>query len=232
MFNYIKYYLLAFAGLASLNMQAQSILTLDQAIQQALQNNYDIRIKQYDVDISAKRIDPALVGRKPTVDLNVSYEFGYGDASTETLNLAPNAEGNSQIDLDGISSDFIIAPEINLMLWDGKASLLRLDQLTELNNMSRLQLQQTIEQTVATVTAAYLEMAQQKSLLDITTESIAFNKNRLDRARQDAKYGTSGSLQALQIEVDLKTDSAALRNLNLGYENARRNLNQLMGSDS
>lgn len=211
-------------------LPAQAVLSLEEAIQIALENNHEIRIQQYDVEIQQLQNNPALVGRKPTVNLAASYELGWSDARIETLPLGPSPDGeNSVLELDGFSNDFIVGPELNLLLLDGKASKYRLAQLGTLSELSQMQLQQVIEQTVVEVISAYLQMAQQQSLMDITRQSIELTQDRLARAIQDASYGTSSSLEELQIEVDLKTDSAALRNLVLGYDNARRTLNQLMG---
>lgn len=220
---------LAFSWLFSNLSIAQETLDLEAAVQTALANNHQIQIRQYDVEMRAGQVDPALVGRRPTIDLNASYELGWSDASIETLALGPGAEGTSTIELDGISNDIIIGPQLNMILLDGKAGKYRLEQLGTLSQLAQLQLQQTIEQTIANVSAAYLQLALQQSLIGITQQSIALSQDRLNRVKQDATYGTSSSLQQLQVEVDLKTDSASLRNLVLNYENARRNLNQLMG---
>lgn len=211
-------------------IQAQDMMSLEKAIELALEHNYQIKIQQYDVEISALQVDPALVGRKPVINLNASYEFGWSDAELETLPLGPPGESNDPLELDGIANTVIVSPELNLLLLDGGASKFRLQQLGKLNTLADLSLRQTIEQNVSAVSSAYLQMAQQQSLLDISRQNIELSQERLTRAGQDAEYGTSGTLQQLQIEVDLKTDSVAYRNQTLAYENARRDLNFLIGA--
>jgi outer membrane protein TolC len=211
------------------SIHAQEIISLEDAIQTALENNHKIKIRRYDAQIKAKQVNPAMVGARPTINANASYEFGWSDASIETLNLAPGGEATNTIELDGISNDVIIGAEISMTLLDGKASKYRLEQLGQISQMAQLQIQQTIEQTVASVSNAYLQMAQQQAAIAITQQSIALTNERLKRTKEDASYGTSSSLKYLQIEVDLKTDSATLNNQLLAYANARRSLNQLMG---
>ncbi|MEN0004950.1 MAG: TolC family protein [Bacteroidota bacterium] len=227
--NFQTYFLLILFACPTLLAKAQNTLSLESAIQEALANNHQIQIKQYDEKISAMQIDPAMVGKKPIVEFNASYQFGWSDASIETLALNPGAPESDPIELNGISNSIQLGPEIRLMLLDGKASTYRLEQLEAANGIAKLQLQQAIEQTIAQVTSAYLQMAQMQSLIDITEQSLELTKERLARAEEDASYGTSSSLQYLQIEVDLKTDSASLRDLELNRENAQRNLNRLMG---
>ena len=229
LFFYISF---GFFVLLSLDLMGQKVLALEEAVQLALANNYAIKIQQFEVEKSALQIDPSLVGKKPTINLNASYELGYADTRTETIPFGGEpGGGNNIINLNGVSNDIIVGPELNLLLLDGKASNYRLEQLTTLNEVAKLQLKQTMEQTIAEVTGAYLQMAQTQSLINITEQSMALVENRLARAKSDAKYGTSNSLQALQIEVDLKTDSANWHNLQLQLENARRSLNQIIGQD-
>ncbi len=211
-------------------LQSQELLNLEEAIRITLENNHQIRLRKIDAEITAKQVHPAMVGRRPTIDLNASYELGYSDARIETLAGGVGGNGDaSPTDLDGISNDIVIGPELNLVLFDGGAGRYRLDQLSTSNAIAQLQLRNTTEQAIANVTNTYLQMAQEQSLLDIARQNITLTQNRLDRAIQDAEYGLSGSLQQLQIEVDLRADSAALRNRQLAYENARRNLNRQMG---
>ena len=197
----------------------------------ALENNHQIKIRKFDAQVKAKQVHPALVGARPSINLNASYEFGWSDATIETLNLAPGGEATNSMELDGIANDVILGAEISMTLLDGKASKFRLEQAGQISQMAQLQTQQIIEQTVAKVSNVYLQMVQQQEAIEITQQSIELTKERLARAKEDASYGTSSSLEYLQIEVDLKTDSASLHNQLLTYANARCDLNQLMGQN-
>ena len=212
-------------------LQAQDLLQLEDAILIALENNHQIKIKTYNAEIQAKQVNPALVGMRPEFKAVASYEFGWSDASIETLSLAPGQEGNSELALDGVSNDIIISPEISMLVLDGKARKYQLEQLSMLSQIADLEVKNAIQNTVAEVSRVYLQMAQQQLLMDITEQRIALNKERLDRVLNDANYGTSSSLQALQIEVDIKTDSSTLRNQGLAFENDQRELNQLLAQD-
>ncbi|MEM1216877.1 MAG: TolC family protein, partial [Bacteroidota bacterium] len=208
-------------------LSAQSVLPLDAAIQTALANNHQIQIKRMNARTQALRVDPALVGKKLVGNLNASYEIGWSSAEIETLPLGPGE--NEPLELDGISNDIIVAPEVSYVLLDGKAGNYRLEQLGTLSRLAELELRQTIEQTIAEVSTTYFQLAELQTQLDLSRQRIALTQDRLQRAQQDASYGTSSSLQELQIKVDLQTDSAALRDLTLAYENAQRQFNRLVG---
>lgn len=208
-------------------LSAQPLLQLDEAVETALANNHQIRLKKSNAEAQQLRVDPALVGRAPVANLQASYELGWSDAHIETLPTGPGE--NPPLELNGISNDLIIAPEVSLVLLDGKAGSYRLDQLSAASRLAQLELQQTIEQTIANVSTTYLQLAELQTQLSLSQQRIALTQDRLLRAQQDASYGTSSSLQELQIAVDLKTDSASLRDLTLAYDNARRELNRIMG---
>ncbi|MEM6766763.1 MAG: TolC family protein [Bacteroidota bacterium] len=223
---------LILAGLAFLNLQqgfSQETLSLEEAVKTALENNQQIKIQQYNVDISTLRVHPSLVGRRPVLSLNGSYELGWSDANIETLSFDPTVDRNSEIELDGYSQDIIISPELSMNIYDGQSGKYRLDQLRTANDLAALQLRQTIEQTISEVSNAYLLLAEQQALVEITRQSTAVSLERLERIAVDESYGNAGSLQRLQVSVDLKSDSAGLRSQLLSVTNSRRNLNRLMG---
>ncbi|MEM6628487.1 MAG: TolC family protein [Bacteroidota bacterium] len=207
-----------------------ALLSLEEAITIAINNNHQIKISKYNADIQTLGNDPALVGRRPTIELNGSYQAGWSDASIETIPFGPSPDGNGANSLEGFSHTISVGPELSFLLFDGKASKLQLDQLGRSQAIAELQLRQAIENTVSAVVQAYITLSNQQSLMDISQQNIQLSQDRLDRAKEDAQYGTSSSLQALQIEVNLKTDSVAFRNQVVAYENAQRTLNYLLSA--
>ena len=229
MLSNLKYTPLFFLLIFLNKINAQNVLLLEEAINQALENNHDIRLKKIDVVIAKNNVNPALVGKRPTVNLNAAASVGWSDAAVETINLAPNGEGNTAIDLNGFNQEISIGPQVNLLLFDGKASTYRLEQLKTVNDINNLHLRHAMEQTVLEVSNLYLSIARQESQKTILEESIALTQDRLGRSISDEKYGTSTSLKSLQIQVDLKTDSTNLRNLELSINNTKRQLNFVLG---
>ena len=217
-----------YEGLAAQTADSVRVLSLADAIAKAVNNNHQIQVSKYNVEIQALGNDPAIVGRRPTIELNGSYQAGWTDARIETIPFGPSSDGTGANNLEGVSHTVSIGPELTFLLFDGKASKLQLEQLGKSSEIAELQLRQAIENTVSAVVQAYIELSNQQSLMNISRQNIQLSQDRLDRAVEDAKYGTSSSLQELQIEVNLKTDSVALRNQALVYENALRTLNYLL----
>lgn len=229
--RYFAYFFILIIASSGLNAQSQSeaeVLLLEEAIALAIENNHQIQISRYDAEISALGANPALVGRGPKIDFGGSYQFGWSDASIETLPFGPPGDGNNTNELEGISHTISLGPEMTLLLYDGQTSKWQLDQLHTSSEIADLRLQQALESTVSQVLQTYIELAFQQSLLEISEQNIELSQDRLARSGANADYGTSNSLESLQVTVDLKTDSVAYRSQVLAYENARRSLNYLL----
>lgn len=195
----------------------------------ALENNYDIKLEKYNVEISENNVSRAVSGQMPTLELNSSFEWGYADAETQTLPLSPGEDNNAPIELHGTSRDLMLQHQISIPIFEGFKGKYRFKQLKNAHQMSELQLTHVTEQIITGTVSAYLEVARLQSRLAIDEENIAISYDRWQRLIEDAKFGTANSVRRLQAEVDLKTDSANYRNTLLVYENSRRNLNLIMG---
>jgi len=211
---------------SQVSILAQDTLRLDAALGEALAENQQIKVQRLAARAQAIQVDPSLVGRAPVVNLQSSYEFGWADASVETLPMGPGE--NEPLQLDGISNDIIVGAEVNMLILDGGASSARLVQLERASDLANIQVDQTIEQTVAQVLKTYYALSLQQAQLDITRANIELTKERLLRMQAQTKYGTGGQLETLQLEVDLRTDSALLRSQELQYDNNRRQLSRLL----
>ena len=173
-----------------------------------------------------------MAGQAPRLDLNSSYEWGYSNAELQTLPLgSPEGGGggsNPPLELEGTAQTLQVQPQLSVPIFTGFRNRYRYQQLENTHRMSELQQQAAVEQALASTVSAYLEVARRQSQLEIDQENIAISYDRWRRVSEDATFGAANSVQRLQAEVDLKTDSANYRNTLLAYHNSRRDLNLLM----
>ena len=207
---------------------AQDVLTLEKAINTSLKNNYNIRLERYNEEVSENNVSRAVSGQLPRLDLNSSYERGYADAELQTLNLQPSESESPPLELDGTSQTLLVQPQLTVPIFTGFRNKYRYKQLENTHRMSELQLEAVTEQAISGTVSAYLEMARWQAQLEIDRENIAISQDRWLRVSEDAKFGAANSVQRLQAEVDLKTDSANYRSSVLAYQNSRRDLNLVM----
>ncbi len=212
-----------------LTVRGQELLTLSDAIALGIEHNFDVRIERIDAEISANNVSPALAGLRPQISLNGTAQFGYSGTSTETIPLGPPSESNSDvIKLDGFNTLLSIGPELSFVLFDGYQGKYRLQQFETINGLSQLRLENEVERVVMQIILAYIEVARQQRQLVIDAENIELSSQRLQRISNAGEYGMANSIQRLQAETNLKTDSVAYRNTTLSLENAKRNLSYLI----
>ncbi|MEM9339383.1 MAG: TolC family protein [Bacteroidota bacterium] len=210
----------------SQEVTSSELLTLEEAIDLTLANNYDIKIERYNQEVGDNNVSRALAGQLPRLDLTMNYEFGYSDAEIQTL--GSGSEESPTQNLDGTAQTFSIAPELSVPLFSGFRNRYRYKQLETSSRIGAQRVNQTVELSIRSTVIAYLEVARLQSQLSIDTDIIEISRDRYIRMVQDANYGAANTLGKLQAEVDLKTDSANYRNTALSYENSMRDLNLIM----
>ncbi len=206
---------------------AQEILELEEAINIALENNYDIRLEKYNVQIQSNNVSRAVAGQMPRVDLTAGYEYGYSDA--EIITRGQGEGTNPPLELDGTSQDITFKNQVTVPIFTGFAGKYRYKQLESSRTMSEVQLAAVVEQSLASTVTNYLQVARFQSRLHILEENIAQSQDRLERVTIDTQYGAANSILRLQAEVNLNNDSATYRNAVLNYDNSKRDLNLLLG---
>ena len=99
----------------SLMAIGQDVLTIDEAIQIALENNYDIKVAKQNNEISQNNIYAGNAGLMPRLSVNASHSESN---NSNTLNFAPPDQPD--IDASGVGSDATAASvDLTYTLFDG-----------------------------------------------------------------------------------------------------------------
>lgn len=208
-------------------VQAQEVLTIEQVIGIALQQNHDIKVAQYDVAISENNVIPANAGLLPKLDASASTNRGRSDTELEFANPE-----NPPIDVSGASSTTNDASlGISYTIFDGLGNVYRFRQLKQFNAISELQARITIENTLIQTISSYLEVARQKENYNIAQQTVDISRERLERTQTRYDYGNALKIDVLTAEVDLNSDSVTLSQVQLAMRNTKRDLNLLLGRD-
>ena len=211
--------------LCVLHTNAQEVLTIEEAIKIALENNYEIKIVRNDLKIDETNVAIGNAGMLPKVTATVVDNNSIQN-STQTrqdgnVTSLDNAKNNS---LNyGVGLDWTI--------FDGMRMFARLDQLKELQKLGEAQLKLTIITKISDVHAAYYDLVQQQQQLAALDSTIVISKQRLDLAQNRFTIGKASKLEVLNAQVDLNTDQVAqLRQKEL-YANSKTLLNQILARD-
>ncbi|MGQ7947638.1 TolC family protein [Flavobacterium sp. WC2509] len=204
---------------------AQEVLTLEDAIKIALENNFEIKIAKNNLKIEETNVAIGNAGMLPSATASIVDNNSIQNSSQTrqdgTSTSLDNAKNNS---LNyGVSLDWTI--------FDGMKMFAKYDQLKEFQNMSDTQLKLTILNKVSNVNTVYYDLIQEQQKLADLDSTIVISKKRLEFIQNRYTIGKNSKLDVLNAQVDLNTDLGNLVKEKQVYANAKTLLNQLMARD-
>ncbi|MFO7847344.1 MAG: TolC family protein [Balneolaceae bacterium] len=199
-------------------------LTLQQAVERALEENHQIIISRNLAEVDAKSATRGNAGYLPTLSLNSSYSESMEDSRFEF------SGGENEQDVSGSrASNLNASVEFNWVLFDGLGNRYRFESLQATQDLSSAQTRQEIEGTLLDVITRYLDVTLQSQLLDVSEEAVEVSAQRYSRARQNYDMGGGSQVDLLNAEVDLNSDSIRVAETELALNQAKRNLLVLIG---
>ena len=211
--------------LGSVLGNAQEVLTINDAVAIALENNFEIKIASNNLNIDKVNMSEGNAGMLPTITGSVVDNNRVQNSSqtlqTGQVNSLKNAKNNS---LNyGVSLDWTI--------FDGLRMFARYDQLKELQKLGETRLKQTILLKIAEVNATYFDLVQQQQQLIAIDSTLLISSQRLQLAENRFKIGKASKLEVLNAQVDLNTDKVTLLRQKELYANTKIKLNQILARD-
>lgn len=206
---------------------AQPLLTLPQAIELALQNNYQQRLNQLDIQNAQTQATHGNAGLLPTITAT-------GQATLQRSNVLLEFAGNQpSINRNGALSQTTNGTvNLDYVIFDGFGGYRRLDQLRTQVSITRAQNNVSQNTIVLQTTEAFYALAQAQHNINTTRQNLKLSQKRLNRAQTAQGLGSGNGLEVLNAEVNVNTDSAALLRLQLQMTQAKRNLNYIIGRDA
>lgn len=209
----------------ALKIDAQEILTVEDAVKIALENNYEIKIATNNLTIEKTNVAIGNAGMFPTVTATVVDNNSIQNSSQTrqdgTKTELDNAKNNSLT--YGVGLDWTV--------FDGLRMFARLDQLKELQKLGEAQLKLTVITRISDVNTAYYDLVQQQQQLAALDTTIVISNQRLNLAQNRFTIGKASKLEVLNAQVDLNTDQVALLRQKELYVNSKILLNQLLARD-
>lgn len=223
--NYSRLIIAILFCIVSLQVTGQSILTVEDAVKTALENNYDIRIAANELKIDKTNVTLGNAGALPVVTANVVDNNGIQNSkqtrSDGTVNELDNAKNNS----------LNYGVGLNWTVFDGFRMFARYDQLKELQKLGEAELRLAVLTRISDVISTYYTIAQQQQQLSALDTTIVISKQRLELANNRYTIGKASKLEVLNAQVDLNTDTTNLLRQKELYANTKIALNQLMARD-
>lgn len=218
-------YIVLFIVLIAQTIVGQNILSVDEAIKKALENNYNVRLAQNETYINAANNTMGNAGMLPQVSLNFGQNYNFNNTRQEFFSGETRDGNNAKT--SNLNANLLA----NWKLFDGLQMFTNREKLREFEKIGMINLKLMMENTVAQVMETYLMIAFQKKRIQTIQEAISISKERIDLAKLRKEIGTASDIDLLQAEVDINADSASLKSQMLILRNLKVRLNNLMATD-
>lgn len=205
-------------------IKAQNPISFEEALKLTLANNYDIQLARVDEEVAANNASKANNNYLPTITGSGDLGWTYFNGENRSITGTNAFDANNSYSY-GAS---LIA---SYTLFDGKGRRYSYLQSKESLNLTELQLEQIIQNTILELSRIYHEVARLEESAVSLKQAVDISKDRLVRAEYDYDYGQSNKLNVLNAKVDLNADSVALLTGLQELENLKRNLNFVMGQE-
>ncbi|HRI59800.1 MAG TPA: TolC family protein [Saprospiraceae bacterium] len=199
------------------------LLTPEEAVRIALENNYDIRLSQADAEIAKLNNIKANAGMLPTVDFVAGDNIGLNAYQHQNL-----ADGRSIEAYGAFTNSASAGVQLNWTLFDGKRMFIAKKRLEEVEALGQLNLQNQVQQTTAAVLQTYYEIVRTRLNERALAEVITLNEERLRIAEARLAAGFAAQTDALQARIDLNQRRTDLLNQQIQTDASKRALNSLL----
>lgn len=211
--------------LSGFGLSAQEVLTAQEAVALALENNYDIKISKNDLKIDEQNVSLANAGILPnisgTFNQNNNLQYLKQERTDGTIQEQDNAKNNSMN----------YGVNLGWTIFDGFRMFARYEQLKELEKFGETELKLMVYTRVSNVLTTYYDLVQQQQMLQSLDTAIVISKQRVTFSENRFSIGKAAKLEVLNAQVDLNTDQTNYLRQKELYDNTRTYLNELLARD-
>ena len=210
----------------SFTLKGQINISLEQAVEKALENNNIVKIAKKNTEIAENSATIGNAGLLPTVVGN----------------------GNSNVGLNNSKLQFVTAPEpliipaarssgygtnlqANYILFGGFAAQYNFKRLKLNKDAASIQERVNIESIVMQVAQSYYGVLQSQINLKIQKTALEISKERLIRAQVKNELAGGSKIDFLNAKVDFNTDSISFINAQNNHNNALLKLKQVVNTN-
>lgn len=212
--------------LVPFKLHAQNLLTLQNAIDTALLNNYDIQIAKNNVAIATKNNTIAMAGGLPIVAANASNNL-----SLSTLNQQ-NMDGSATMLKNKGENNLNAGINSSIVLFNGFKVIATKEKLNRLQNISEIDLNKQIQSLIADITITYHDIVRQENYLNIIKSTLDISKKKLEIIQVKKDIGLADGAEFLQAQSDLNSAEQLFELQKLTINQSKADLLLLINSKS
>src|SRR5699024_371497 len=217
--------LLALGFFMTMSVQAQSQdnlnITLQKAIDIALENNYQLKVAENNVELSKKEVLSNKADYLPSVDANLSGNRNIGRTFNQNTGQITDRSNNSM--RTSISASLPIFSGLE-NLHSLKSS--RFDQKSSEENRDRVR-----EDIIFNTASNYLQFILDKKFLEIDKENLEASTKTLEQVRAQVDVGSRPRVDLYNQEATVANNELAVVNSQNALKSSRLNLIQTLQID-
>ncbi|MGB5553422.1 MAG: TolC family protein [Flavobacteriaceae bacterium] len=206
-------------------VSAQELLTVEEAVQTALQNNFQIRTAANNLKIDEFSVSPGFAGMLPVVGATISD-------NNSTQYLSQTRSDGTVVERDNAKNNSLnYGVALNWTLFDGFRMFANYEQLKENQKLGEAELKQVALTKTGEVMITYFDLVQQQQQLAALDSTIYISKQRVELAQNRFSIGKASKLEVLNAQVDLNTDMTLMERQMELYANTKIQLNEHLARD-
>lgn len=205
-----------------ISLRAQRVFTIEDAIAQAVQYNYDIRLVRNDAEAFA--IDKRYADAAFIPQLNATAGKVWNDNNQEQ-NFTDGRQRKANVN----SSNINASVALDWTLFDGLKMFATRQRLQQMKELGEANIRTQVVNSVASVITNYYNIVRQKQQLKALDTLITINEERVKLAEKKISVGLGSRPELLQARVDLNAQKAARLLQETLIAQLTEQLNQLVG---
>jgi len=183
--------------LLSLTAGAQKLKTLDEAIMEALENNYSLKISRNDQAMAENNV--TLAPFLPTLE------------STARQSQTNSSDKTASTEYEASRTNYYnLGASLRWTIFDGFGMFADYSRQKELLAMSSQSVKIDVENLVMAVCSEYYNIIVQENRLQSVRTSLALSRSRYETAEEKYMLGVISGLDLQQAKIDLNIDSSTV----------------------
>ncbi len=207
------------------SVNVSSAQSLQEMINTALENNYQISILKNEEQIASNNNVVGNTGMLPSIDLNGNYTYKY-NITKQSFADGTLREGN-----DANNTNLSLGAMVNWTAFNGLRVYAKRAQLDYLEQLGQVNSKFYIEQTVSDIVTAYNQLVFEKQLLKNYEQSFEISTYRLQLEEKRKEVGVGKAMDYGLALVDYQTDNIRLLTQQNTINALQINLNNILNNN-
>jgi outer membrane protein len=204
-------------------VQAQMPFTLQQAIDTALRNNFDIRIAKNNLEMAKISNSFGMAGGLPVVSANA------GDNISNTFTTQQFADG-TESNIGGQRENAINAGITgSMVLFNGFRVIATRERMERLQNQSEIALNLQIQNAMGDVMISYCDVIRQQNYLRTINHLLGVSEQKLEIVKVRNKVGMADAATMLQAVSDVNSAKQLLASQEMVIRQTKMDLLLILG---